>query len=291
MNIRVPKSSGFCYGVRRSVEAAFQLAREGNAYMYGEVVHNPQVVEALVQSGLHLIHDLSEIPLEHQHNAKILIRAHGVPESVTTEITALGMVAIDMTCPHVKKIHVLVAKAAASGMDVIVCGTPGHPETLGTVSRVTTQAVIVQDLDEARVIIPSRTFAQAGVCLVAQTTHNQADYEAVHDYLAGECPSITALTAHATICGATFARQNELRGMATQADACIIIGGKNSSNVTKLYDIARALCPHTVHIENAASLDAAAFSDAQNIVIAGGASTPAEDVAKVEAMLRDVCVG
>jgi len=287
MNIRIPKSSGFCYGVKRSFDTAYQLAQEENAYMYGEVVHNPQVVEKLIQSGLRLIHDLSEIPTQHRHNAKILIRAHGVPQSVIADITAQGMTVIDMTCPHVKKIHVLVEKASAGGMDVVVCGTPGHPETLGTVSRVTTKAIIVQDVDEARAVITSHNFARVGVCLVAQTTHSQTDYEAVRHYLANECPHIPSLTAHTTICGATAARQDELRVMTASADACIIIGGKNSSNVTKLYEIARVLCPNTVHIEKAASLDVAAFSNARDIIIAGGASTPAEDVREIEAMLRN----
>jgi len=293
MNIINPGHSGFCYGVKRSVDTAYQSAP--GTYLYGEIVHNPQVVRALEEKGLQLIHSLDEIPPANKPGANILIRAHGVPEAVLTEIAAQGMTAIDKTCPVVKKIHAIVAKTSAQGMDVIVCGTPGHPEVVGIVSRVSTQAIVVKDATEAHEIIPRHTFAPAGVCLVGQTTLLQQTFEALLDYLTQECPNIPILTPHNTLCSATTQRQAELRTLAAKADACIIVGGKNSANVAKLYEIARALCPHTVLIENAEAFNAPAFlrevSDArdgraENIVIAGGASTPAEEVQKIELILR-----
>lgn len=293
MNIIIPKHAGFCYGVKKSINMAFALARKGHAYMLGEIVHNPLFVQRLQARGLTLIHDLSEIPADAPAGTKILLRAHGVPLSIIEEITARGFTAIDMTCPDVKKIHAIVKYAAARGMDTIVCGKPGHPEVAGIVSRAATQAVVIRDEAEARQIIPTMQFSPQGVCLVAQTTHNRQAYEAVHAYLANECGNMPFLEPHDTICDATTLRQNELRKLAETADACIIVGGNNSSNVTKLYEIARVLCPYTYHIESAVELETneAVINEikkAQTIIIAGGASTPNECVREVETTVRKI---
>jgi 4-hydroxy-3-methylbut-2-enyl diphosphate reductase len=289
VNIVIPKHSGFCYGVKRSVQVAFALAREGNAYMYGEVVHNPTVIRTLQKNGLALIHDLSQLPADTPPGTKILLRAHGVPLNAAEEITARKFTTVDMTCPHVKKIHVLAARASARGMDVIVCGTPNHPEVAGIVSRVTTQVLVVRDAEEARELFPAHSFSPQGVTLVAQTTHNHKNYSDVHAFLLNECPRISKIEAHDTVCEATVMRQNEIRTLAQQADVCIIVGGKNSSNVTKLYEIARECCVHAYHVESADGLDVIDFAllkDARNIMLAGGASTPDEDVLAVRERIK-----
>ncbi|MCL2187813.1 MAG: 4-hydroxy-3-methylbut-2-enyl diphosphate reductase [Defluviitaleaceae bacterium] len=285
MNIIVPKHSGFCYGVRRSVSEAFKLADEKHTYMYGEVVHNPSVVADLSTFNIKLIHSLDEIPTGEA--AKVLIRAHGVPADVLDEAQARGLTVIDMTCPHVKKIHAVVAYASTRGLDVIVCGTPNHPETLGIISRVTTQRLIVKDVDEAKKVIPAIHFSPLGVCLVAQTTHNKETYEKLHHFLANECPNMPLLEPHNTICEATAFRQNELRELAQTADACIIVGGKNSSNVTKLYEIASEYCVNTRHIESAEELDASEIKNARTVIVTGGASTPNDAVHTVVEKLKE----
>jgi 4-hydroxy-3-methylbut-2-enyl diphosphate reductase len=280
MNIIIPKHSGFCYGVRKAVNAAYALVREGSGYMYGEVVHNPVVITDLQQKGLRLVHGPEEIPRD-AAGAKILIRAHGVPASVLREINARGLTAVDMTCPHVKKIHAVVAYASARGLDVIVCGTPGHPETEGTLSRVTTRAILIQDLEDARRLIPGVSFPSQGVCLVAQTTYNYQAYQEIHGFLANGCDNMPFLEPHDTICHATAHRQKEIGELAKTACVCIIVGGKTSSNVTGLYEIAKEHCPRTQHIESAAQLDYELLDGAQSIVIAGGASTPKTSVQEV----------
>jgi 4-hydroxy-3-methylbut-2-enyl diphosphate reductase len=286
MNIVVPKLSGFCYGVKRSVSAAYNLARKGGAYMYGEVVHNPEVVADLQSKGLRLVFSVEEIPRD-EKDAKILIRAHGLPASVTESIAERGFTVVDMTCPHVKKIHAVVAYACARGMDVIVCGTPGHPETEGTLSKVTTRAHLIKDMDDARRLIPGAEFPSAGVCLVSQTTHNHGEYRAIHAFLANECPNIPFLEPHDTICQATAHRQAEIRELAKTAGACIIVGGKTSSNVTKLYDIAREACPNTLHVESADQLDLTLLDGAETIMVSGGASTPDISVRRVIQAVRE----
>ncbi|MCL2203907.1 MAG: 4-hydroxy-3-methylbut-2-enyl diphosphate reductase [Defluviitaleaceae bacterium] len=285
MNIIIPKHSGFCYGVKRSVAVAYTLAGQENVYMYGQIVHNPSVVRDLQNSGLTLIQDLSEIPTGTK-NAKILIRAHGVPPAVPEAAAARGFEIIDMTCPHVKKIHTLVTEASGRGLDVMVCGTPGHPETEGTLGRVETRAFLVQDLAEARRVAASTEFSPQGLCLVAQTTHKKQAYDEIRAFLAGQVD--VPFAPHMTICEATASRQEELRALAKAADACIIVGGANSSNVTKLYEIARACCPRTQHIESVAQLDVSLLEKAETVVIAGGASTPEASVREVARKVSSV---
>jgi 4-hydroxy-3-methylbut-2-enyl diphosphate reductase len=317
MNIVIPKYSGFCRGVKRSIAAAYTHAKKGTrVYMYGEVVHNPKVMESLAQNGLILVQNLDEIPKDCKKDSKLLIRAHGVPSDVIKKAAEQGLEVIDMTCRHVKKIHEIVSDASARGLDVIVCGTPGHPEVEGIISRVSTQKILVQNLDETRRIIPTVQFSKEGVCLVTQTTHNKKIYEKIRAFLANECGNIPLLESHDTIecgniplleshetiecsnipllephdtiCDATAFRQDELRGLAKTADVCIIVGGKKSSNVTKLYEIAKEHCSRTQHIEYAGELDYTMLNGAENVVVAGGASTPNESVQEVVKILNGI---
>jgi 4-hydroxy-3-methylbut-2-enyl diphosphate reductase len=285
MKIIIPKHSGFCYGVKRSVDAAYTHAQKGNMYMYGEVVHNPDVIRNLQTVGFTLVHDLAEIPTDAPEDTWVFIRAHGVPLSVYGAIAEKGFNVIDMTCSHVTKIHAIVANAAECGMDIILCGVPDHPEVRGTLSRVTTQAVLVQHVEEAKRLIPSLVFSKKGVCLVAQTTYNHQAYKTLCEYLTNECENIPFLETHDTICQATAHRQNELHELAKTADACIIVGGKNSSNVRELYETAKKYCSRTQHIEHVGELNLDLINGAETVVVAGGASTPEESVKEVERML------
>jgi 4-hydroxy-3-methylbut-2-enyl diphosphate reductase len=286
MNIIIPKHSGFCYGVKRSVKAAYDLAGKGEVYMYGEVLHNPTVIKDLLDIGLKMVHSIEELP--NGKDAKVLIRAHGVPVSVMDAIKSRGLTVIDMTCPDVKKIHAHVEDASARGMDVVVCGMQGHPEVEGHLSRVTTQAVLIQNLNEAKKLIPMFSFSTKGVCLVAQTTFNYQVYEKIHTFLADECDNIPLLEPHNTICRATADRQSEVCELAKTADACIIVGGKNSSNVTKLYEIAKEFCSRTQHIESAGQLDIDLYYGAETVIIVGGASTPEDNIREVENKIREL---
>ena len=286
MNIIIPKHSGFCFGVKLAVNAAYEMIMNAEAheaiYMLGEVVHNPGVVGDLQSLDMGLIHDLSEIPAGQK--AKILVRAHGVSLAVMEEMKERGYTVFDMTCPHVKKIHAFVAHASRRGMDVIVCGNPGHPEVEGIISRITTQIVLVKSEAEARDLIqPGASFSPNGVCLVAQTTFNLQTYQNIHAYLVKECPFLPELEAHDTICAATAHRQNELREMALQEkpSAIIIVGGRNSANVNKLYDIACEYCENTQLVENAGQLRPLNIKAHETVILTGGASTPGGAVEKI----------
>lgn len=285
MKCIIPKHSGFCFGVSLAVNAAYENAN-GHTYMLGEVVHNPSVIHDLTSKGLKLIHSTEEIPPSPNEDIHVLIRAHGVPEKTLEQLARQNLTVIDKTCPRVKHVHDLVADASYRGLDIIVVGTPNHPEIVATIGWSKTKTVLLHDLDDARKIIPGTKFSENGVCMVAQTTHNEKIYQEIYAYCTNFIPNIEF---HNTICNATANRQNEIRELAKICDAVIVIGGKSSSNVTKLYEIASEYCANTQHVETAAEIDLGRLGAADTVVISTGASTP--DVSTKEAVkaLQDLC--
>jgi len=283
MKCIVPKNSGFCFGVSLAVKAAYENA--GNsAYMYGEVVHNPLVVNDLISRGLPLVNNLSEISTG--NDAKILIRAHGVPKAVMEEVSSLGLDAIDKTCPKVKKIHDIVSEASNRGLDVIVVGKPNHPEVNGIMGWCSTRAFLFDTIEDAKAQVPDIVFSDNGICMVSQTTHNDKKYKDIHDY----CSSVlNNIEFHDTICAATSDRQSEIRELAQSADSVIVVGGKKSSNVTKLYEIASEYCDVVYHVENEKEIDVAKIGSLNIVVIASGASTPNENVESVVTVISEYC--
>ena len=282
MHCIIPQNSGFCFGVSLAVASAYENAGK-SAYMYGEVVHNPLVVHDLIAKGLPLVSTLSEIPAESR--AKVLIRAHGVSKAVTDEAARLNLEIIDKTCPRVKKIHAIVYEASGRGLDIIVVGKPNHPEVEGIMGWCSTNVMILDSLSDAKAQLANASFAAKGVCMVSQTTHNAQKYEEIYDF----CKGATPIEFHNTICDATANRQSEIRALAQHADAVVVVGGKKSSNVTKLYEIASEYCSVVFHVENEKELDIARIGKANVVVIASGASTPNENVETVVSALAHYC--
>jgi len=285
MKCVIPKYSGFCFGVSLAVNAAYENT-DGIAYMYGEIVHNPVVVNDLQAKGVRLVHSIHEIPSNEK--ARVLVRAHGVPESTISEISQRGLEVIDKTCPRVKKVHNIVLEASNKGLDIIVVGTQDHPEIAGIIGWAKTKTVLLHCLEQAKEIIPHTFFSKKGVCMVSQTTHNKKKYIEIYEYCSSIIPNIEF---HNTICDATSKRQNEVRELAKISDAFIVVGGKTSSNVTKLYEIALEYCANTQYIESAGELDLAKLTDINTLIIVGGASTPNSSVEEVIDIIRSFCNG
>lgn len=281
----IPKHSGFCFGVSLAVNAAYENAG-GHTYMLGEVVHNPSVVRDLTAKGLKLVHSTDEIPQDLTESTNILIRAHGIPEETLCQLARQNLKIIDKTCPRVKHVHDIVADASRRGLDIIVIGTPNHPEIIATVGWSKTKTVLLHDMDDAKKIIPDTKFSEKGVCMVAQTTHNEKAYQEIYNYCTGFIPNIEF---HNTICNATASRQNEIRELARICDAVIVVGGKSSSNVTKLYEIASEYCANTQHVETADEIDTARLCATDTVVISTGASTPDSSTKEAIQVLKNYC--
>jgi 4-hydroxy-3-methylbut-2-enyl diphosphate reductase len=285
MKCIIPKYSGFCFDVAETVKAAYSYT-DGSTYMYGEIVNNPGIVNDLQSKGLKLVYDLDSIP--QKDDLKVLIRAHGVPEATINDIARRGYKVIDMTCPKVKKVQMLAANASERGLDIILVGSPpDHPEVVGILGWAKTKIILVQNSDEAKAIIPNTVFTAKGVCLLAQTTHNREEYEEIKEYCATIIPNIEF---HDTVCDATEKRQGEIRHLVKSCDGVIVVGGRMSSNVSKLYEIASEYCTNVQHVESAKELDLTKLNGVSRLIVVGGASTPGTSIDEIVLAVKDYCV-
>lgn len=283
MKCYIPKYSGFCSGVSRAVEAAYENLNNGT-YMLGEVVHNPIVINELISKGMPLINSVKEIPTGTK--ASVLIRAHGVSESIILELKNRGINILDKTCTNVEMVHMLVREASDRGLDIIIVGNPNHPEVVGTKGWSNSMTISVSNMKEAKDMIPKTIFSTNGICMVAQTTYKKDIYDDIYEYCLGLGLKIEY---HNTICQTTANRQEEVRRLAKLADGFIVIGGKKSSNVSKLYEIALEYCCNTQYVEFANEIDISKLDGVETLVISSGASTPEKSTLDAIEIVKSYC--
>ena len=277
MDVMVAQSAGFCYGVKRAVDMARDTAHRGEpCVMLGSIIHNANVVAELEALGMRKAESWQEVlPGE-----TVVIRSHGVTPQVLAAVEDRGFSVVDATCPHVSRAQHAAAELAAEGCRVIVVGEAGHPEVEGLTAWAEEAGGKV-DVVAAPEEIPEGLYDPVGV--VAQTTQRRENLEAVVAALreAGLEPIVKN-----TICSATRQRQEAAADLASAVDAMVVIGGRNSSNTTRLAEVCALTCPRTFHIESADELDPAAFAGCRRVGVTAGASTPENQIAAVEAFLR-----
>ena len=266
----VAAHAGFCFGVRRAVEAAEKSAP---ALSLGPVIHNAQTVERLGALGVHAVDEMEEIP----EGSRVIVRAHGVSCAVMEALKEKRCDIVDATCPFVARIHQIAQSADAP---VIVIGEADHPEVRGILGWAKRGGFAV--LSQADVLaLPDMPKA----VVVAQTTLEEARYREICAFLRER---ISQIVAHHTICSATRDRQQECLQIAAQVDAMVVIGGRDSSNSQKLYRLARGVCRHTRFIETAEELEGFRISPTSRIGITAGASTPDCIIKEVVARMNDI---
>lgn len=274
--IKVGKYAGFCGGVTNSVTKTEKYLNEyNNLYCLGELVHNKQVIESLEEKGLKTIESLAEV----EDNSNVIIRAHGVANSIYEEASKRNINLIDLTCPKVLKIHDKVSEYRDKGYFIILVGSKAHPEVIGTISFCGDKSIVIEDLndiEEVNNIIKSNNYKD--VVIFAQTTIKESLFDEIVDCLK---ENIKNLVVENTICNATHLRQQECLEMAKTSDCMIIIGGKNSSNTKKLYEVASSVCPNTYLVETYKELDFNELKKYENIGIMAGASTPKTSIDEV----------
>lgn len=274
--IKVGKYAGFCGGVTNSVTKTEKYLNEyNNLYCLGELVHNKQVIESLEEKGLKTIESLAEV----EDNSNVIIRAHGVANSIYEEASKRNINLIDLTCPKVLKIHDKVSEYRDKGYFIILVGSKAHPEVIGTISFCGDKSIVIEDLndiEEVNNIIKSNNYKD--VVIFAQTTIKESLFDEIVDCLK---ENIQDLVVENTICNATHLRQQECLEMAKTSDCMIIIGGKNSSNTKKLYEVASSVCPNTYLVETYKELDFNELKKYENIGIMAGASTPKTSIDEV----------
>ena len=280
MEVRLAKTAGFCFGVRRAVDTVYEQVEqaEGPIYTYGPIVHNEIVVQELEEKGVKVLN--SEEELKSLTSGTVIIRAHGVGEKVYELLKQQGVNLVDATCPFVKKIHRIARKEEANGRHILIIGNAKHPEVEGIRGWCEKPAYVVESLEEAE------NFALPmgeKLCIVSQTTFNYNKFEDIVEIISKKCYDIIVLN---TICSATEERQTEAREIASDVDAMIVIGGSHSSNTQKLFEICKKECENTYYIQSLDDLDLKTSQSIRCVGITAGASTPNKIIEEVQKHVR-----
>ena len=263
MEITVGEHAGFCFGVRRAVDRAFECAGEKlPCVTLGPLIHNPQEVERLARAGVQSVDSLDEV----LPGQTVIIRSHGVVPEVYERCKALGIPVIDATCPHVAHIHQLVGEYSERGGAVIIVGEAEHPEVIGIAGWAKGDVFILPDEEAARrAALPDRAL------IVAQTTIRREQFERV---LAVVKERVAGLTVRRTICAATSQRQQEAERLSKEADVMIIVGGRNSSNTQKLLGTCALRCARSILVQTPEDVPQGFIRAGDRVAITAGASTP-----------------
>lgn len=258
------KNAGFCFGVQRAVEEAIRIQKEENARIYtlGPLIHNNDVVKFLEENNIFSV-ELDDIDKLNEGDI-IVIRSHGVSEEVLSILSEKKLKVTDATCPFVTNIQKKVKKYSQEGYHIVILGDKNHPEVIGINGWCNNSAIISKD-GNLESDIPKK------VCVVSQTTEKIKNWENLIKNLSTKVKELLAFN---TICAATEVRQKSANEISKDVDSMIIIGGKNSSNTAKLYQIAKDNCDNTIHIENAKELPKDFINNSKKIGVTAGASTP-----------------
>ena len=270
MKIVVAKHMGFCGGVRRAVDIAQQAAASTGAPVntFGPLIHNPQVVGRLEDGGVRV----AERP-EDLAGDTFVVSAYGVEHGVLDAARGRGMRIVDATCPVVLRAHAVAEKLAGEGYQIICLGDHGHPEMVTLKELLGDRVTIVHTREEAAA---AKVSQRLGV--VTQTTQSMDNLRLIVGDLALRVKELKVLN---TLCPAITVRQEETDAIVEQVEALVVVGGRGSSNTTRLAEIGRARGLPTYHIETAAEISADWFSGVGTVGVVSGASTP-------EWIIRDV---
>lgn len=280
MEVRIAKNAGFCFGVKRAMNMAWdelENKTSDNVYSLGPLIHNKQAVDRYKEKGLMEMDSLDKIPSE----SKLIIRSHGVGKKIYTESESKNMDIVDTTCPFVKKIHDIVKEFSNKGYKIIIVGNSNHPEIIGINGWCDNNAIIINKEEE----IDNITFDNNNkYCVVSQTTANLESFDKIVSKLKSK---IKDLTVNNTICSATKERQLSATDLAKEVDCMIVIGGKHSSNTQKLVNICKNIVP-TFSIETKEELEKSKLEKFKVAGVTAGASTPDWIIDEVIEYLKEI---
>ncbi|GAA0766595.1 bifunctional 4-hydroxy-3-methylbut-2-enyl diphosphate reductase/30S ribosomal protein S1 [Clostridium subterminale] len=264
--VTLANKAGFCFGVKRAVEETIRLREkyDKDIYTLGPLIHNNDVVKSLEEKGIY------SITLEEAYNLKendvVVIRSHGVGKNVFDHLRRNNVIIENGTCPYVRNIQQKVEEYYNKGYNIIIVGDDKHPEVIGINGWCNDKAIISKDGENIDAI-------KGKVCVVSQTTEKQSNWEKVLNRIISLAKEIVAFN---TICNATEERQESASKLSKDVDLMIVLGGYNSSNTTKLYEICKKNCENTYHVEKVDSslLNMIGNENINKIGITAGASTP-----------------
>jgi len=273
MQIIIAKNSGLCYGVKRALNIARETRQKksGNVYTLGDLIHNPQVISDLKEQGILSINNLDRL-----NGATVIIRSHGISPDIYKLLAKKNIKIVDATCPIVKKIQRLVEVLSKEKEEIIIVGNKEHPEIKGLIGFSQKRGIIVENEAQVKLLPHKKKRA-----VLAQSTQDFYLFEKIVSALIEKTEE---LKVYNTICHSTKTRQKSTSELASCVDTLFIVGGKNSSNTNKLYQISKRILPNTHFIESANQITQEMLKTAKKIGLSGGASTPPEAIQ--EAVVR-----
>lgn len=283
MKVKVAETAGFCFGVKRAVDKVYELidTEQKPIFTLGPIIHNEGVVADLEARGVHVITEADlDFPDDTLQNGTVVIRSHGVGKAIYDKLKEKNISYVDVTCPFVLKIHRIVEKESLAGNHIIIIGDKDHPEVQGICGWCQGPYTVIGNKEEAEAFVLPKG---KKISIVSQTTFNYNKFQELVEKISKKGYDSSVLN---TICNATQERQVEARQIASQVDVMIVIGGKNSSNTQKLYEICRRECKHTYYIQTLEDFKPEITGTVRSVGITAGASTPNQIIEEVHTNVR-----
>jgi len=283
LNITLAQTAGFCFGVNRAVNMVYELIEKGEKVCtLGPIIHNPQLVAELEEKGVRIVSS----PKEVKNGETLVLRSHGVEPSVKAEAEALGIKTVDAACVFVSKIHKIVEEQSSKGDIILIAGDSNHQEVIGIKGYSKTETYTFSDIEELENILKNNVkLTKNSVSVVCQTTFNEKKWLLCQEILKKVCTNAKIFD---TICNATSIRQSEAKKLAAVNDVMVVIGGRHSSNTSKLFDVCSMHCERTHLIETAAEVPSIDLSGCSQIGVVAGASTPAGIIKEVIKTMSEI---
>lgn len=263
VKVVLARTAGFCIGVKRALELVLKAINENHAkiYTYGPLIHNPQVLDLLGERGIKILQPGEEVP-----RGLVVIRAHGIPPQERSLLEGGGGPIIDATCPRVAKVQAIIRRWAARGYATLIVGDADHPEVRGLLGYTEGRGHVVSTAQDVAALVDLKD-----LIVVAQTTQSESQFAARVQDITARFPEAQIFN---TICDATASRQAEVQELAQQAEALVVVGGRNSGNTQRLVEISKATGIPTYQVETEQELDLVEMSRYQTVGVTAGASTP-----------------
>lgn len=281
--IKIAKTSGFCFGVDRAVKLVYdELEKQsGKVATLGPIIHNSDVVEDLKKNGVRIVENVSEL----EDGEKAVIRSHGVGRKIYDELSQKGNDFIDATCPFVARIHKIVSEKSREGYFILIAGDENHPEVQGIVGHCDENCFVFKDETDLKEFFEKKYIKlEKKLAIVAQTTYNILIWGGCLKVIPEDKENILVFD---TICNATSQRQSDADMLSKDVDIMVVVGGRNSSNTIKLFNVCSKNC-HSYHVENSDELYTLNLKNAEKIGITAGASTPAYIIKEVQNTMAEI---
>ena len=284
MNIIVGKTSGFCFGVKRAVNGCLEVSNnDEKVYCLGQLVHNNEVINKLKENNVTVVDNIDEIK---ENNVTLVLRAHGVEKDIYEKAKEKNLRVLDFTCPFVFKIHEIVSDYSKKGFYIFLIGSKNHPEIIGTSSYCDNYYIIEEEND---IEVATKELMKTNckdLLIIVQTTFSKLKFENIVNNIKKRLDYKVNIVIKDTICLSTEERQKETEELSKKVDLMIIVGGKNSSNTNKLYEIAKENT-NAILVETKDEINLKEVKKFNNIGIMAGASTPEVSINEVIEFLNN----